>query len=241
MTPATSRSARPRFPLQILGLAPALAAPFIAALLLAAGCGPEQEDTTAGIPSGEVERVENPALGIALVGPQAAGFDVVTNEGETLVLIRPALGERAEARLTYEVGPPQTAGVNLVEAVKLQQAEIESRPEGDFLGQVELMSQFGTAFSTRGRYAGGDGREMEEIKIFTIHPSGDRMLSVTYRYPPTAGGTQARLDQGMTALALVEPLAAAEEGMPGEGMPGEGDAAPPAPGEDAGGETAGNL
>lgn len=211
----------------VLRALPALA---VASLLLAAACGPEQEDTTIAILPTEPERVENAVLGIVLAGPQEAGFDVVTNQGESLVLVRHAQGEQAEATLTYQASPPQTAGINLIEAVKQQQAEIESRPGGNFLGQVELMSQFGTAYSTRGRYAGEAGGEVEEIKIFTVHPAGDRLLSMTYRYPTDDGGTKERLDQAMAALALVEPLAAPEAG--------EGAAAAP-PAEDAGGEAAG--
>ncbi len=201
-----------------------------AASLVLAACGPRQEDTTTAVLPTEPERVENAVLGIVLAGPQEAGFDVVTNEGETLVLVRHAQGEQAEATLTYQASPPQTAGINLVEAVKQQQAEIESRPGGNFLGQVELMSQFGTAFSTRGRYAGEAGGEVEEIKIFTVHPAGDRLLSMTYRYPTDDGGTKERLDQAMAALGLVEPLAALEGA-------GEGAAAEP-PAEEAGGEAA---
>jgi hypothetical protein len=180
-------------------------------MILTLSCGPRQEDTTTAVLPTEPERVENAVLGIVLAGPEEAGFDVVTNEGETLVLVRHAQGEQAEATLVYQASPPQTAGVNLVEAVKQQQAEIESRPGGDFLGQVELMSQFGSAFSTRGRYA-GEGGETEEIKVFAVHPSGDRLLSLTYRYPVSAGGTKERTEQAMAALGLVEPLAAAGEG-----------------------------
>ena len=135
----------------VLRALPALAA---ALHLAAAGCAAKPEDAAGPAPAAEVSRLENAVLGIALAGWEEAGLDLVTNEGETLVLVRPARGEQAEATLTYQASPPQTAGVNLVEAVKQQQAEIESRPDGDFLGQVELMSQFGSAYSTRGRYAG---------------------------------------------------------------------------------------
>lgn len=193
----------------------------LAVSLLTAGCGPGAEDASTAMPSGEPDRIENAVLGITLDGVAAAGFEVAINEGETLVLLRPAHGDQAEAKLTYRVSPPQTAGVNLIEAVNQQKADIESRPSGDFLGQVELMSQFGTAYSTRGRYAGDDGLEMEEIRILTVHPEGDRMMSLTYRYTPNAGGTKERLDQAMSALGLVEPLAP-----------------PPAPAQDAGGEAA---
>jgi hypothetical protein len=199
-------------------LAPALAA----ALLAAAGCGPQQEGMTTGVEPAEPERVENPALGIALVGPQAAGFDVVTNEGETLVLVRHATGDQAEAAFAYEVSPPQVAGVNLVEAVNEQKAAIEARPHGNFLGQVQLMSEvLGNAYSTRGRFTGEEGEEIEEVKLFAVHPSGDRLLSVTSRYRPAEGGSKARLDQAMAALGLIEPLMPEAEPEGGEPAPGE--------------------
>ena len=209
----------PSRPAALVRLAPALAV----VLLAAAGCGPRQEGMTTGVESTEPERVENPALGIALVGPQAAGFDVVANEGETLTLVRHATGEEAEATVIYDASPPQVAGVNLVEAVNEQKAAIEARPGGSFLGQVQLMSELlGNAYSTRGRYTGSGGEEIEEVKLFAVHPSGDRLLSVTYRYRPAEGGSKARLDQAMAALGLVEPLAP-EAGSEGGGEPATGE------------------
>lgn len=213
------RPAPPPSPLALLrGLAPALAL----ALVAAAGCGPQQDDMTTAIEPTEAERVENPALGIVLVGPQAAGFDVVTNEGEALALVRPASGEEHEATLTYEASPPQVAGINLVEAVNQQKAAIEARPDGKFLGQVQLMSEvLGNAYSTRGRYTGPGGQEVEEVKLFAVHPSGDRLLSVTYLYRPTEGGSKARLDQAMAGLGLIEPLAPEAMTEGGESAAGE--------------------
>lgn len=180
------------------------------AVAAATGCGPQREGTTTAIEPSGVERVENAALGIALVGPQAAGFDVVANEGETLALVRHATETEAEATLTYETSPPQLAGINLVDAVNQQKAEIEARPDGRFFGQIQLMSQLGNAYSTRGRYAGAGG-ETEEVRIFAVHPAGDRLLSLTYRYRPTPGeaGSKARSEQAMAALGLIEPLAPA--------------------------------
>lgn len=165
---------------------------------------PGREAADQGPP--EPKRVESPPLGIALVGYERNGFELVSAEGETIELMRPAEGDEAEATLTYEAGPPQTAGVNLVAAVNEQAAEIESRPDGRFLGQVELGSHLGTAYSTRGRYSGDDGAEIEEIRVFAVHPSGDRLLSLTFRYRPTAGDAKARVEQAMAGLGLVEPL-----------------------------------
>lgn len=187
-----------------------LTPPLLLAIAAAAGCGPQREATTTAIEPTGAERVENAALGIALVGPQAAGFDVVANEGETLALVRHATAEEAEATLTYEASPPQMAGINLVDAVNQQKAAIEAHPDGRFFGQIQLMSQLGNAYSTRGRYAGAGG-ETEEIRIFAVHPAGDRLLSLTYRYRPAGGetGSKARSEQAMAALGLIEPLAAA--------------------------------
>jgi len=211
------RNARPAPQPSYTALLRRLVPTLAAALLAAAGCGPQQEGMTTAVEPAEPERVENPALGIAVVGAQAAGFDVVTNEGETLALVRHATEEEAEATVTYEASPPQAAGINLVQAVNEQKAAIEARPGGNFLGQVQLGSDMlGTAFSTRGRYAGAGGEEIEEIKLFAVHPSGDRLLSVTYRYRPTEGSSKARLDQAMAALGLIEPLPPADEPAPAE-------------------------
>ena len=81
------------------------------------------------------------------------------------------------------------------------------------------MSQLGTAFSTRGRYPGDDGKEIEELRLFAIHPDGDRLLSVTYRYPTDSGATKDRINEAMAALGLVGPLAppAAAAGSPSGG------------------------
>lgn len=190
--------------LALLGCAAALAA-----------CG---ERAAEAPPAGaEPTRVENPALGIALVGYEEAGFELVSAEGETFELRRPAEVDaegnatNAEATLTYRAGPPQAAGVNLVAAVNDQKADMEARPGGHFEGQAELMSQIGRAYSTRGRYkvddgSGDAGAEREEIRVFAVHPNGDRLLWMTYRYRPTADNARARMNEAMAALGLIEPL-----------------------------------
>ena len=109
------------------------------------------------------------------------------------------------ATLAFEAGPEQLAGINLVEAVNRQKAEIEARPGGQFFGQVQLGSPIGPAYSTRGRYTGDDGRELEELRLFAVHPAGDRLLTLTYRYHPEASDTKERTAEAMGALGLVRP------------------------------------
>jgi hypothetical protein len=197
----------------------------LAPLALGSACGRGSEPTSgAAGAAATAEPVVNETLGLTLDAPETAGFRLAVNAGATLSLVRPASDEREEARLTIEVGAPQRAGVNLIEAVNAQKAAIEGRPDGRFLGQVQLGSPIGTAFSTRGRYAGDDGREVEEVRLFAVHPAGDRLLSLVYRYHPAPGDTKERLAEAMAALGLVRAEApptdpAAEVPSPGGAQP----------------------
>lgn len=222
---ATPTSRRP-----LSGARAGLSVPVLAALsvaLLAAGCGgaggpePGAEDGAAA----PVETIENPALGIGLEGVAAYGFELVANDGDTLRLRRPADGELPAATVEYGAGEPQVAGVNLVQAVNGQKVEIEARPDGKFFGQVQLMTQLGNAYSTRGRYTSEDGQEIEETRIFAVHPAGDRLLWATYRYPPTPGGAKTRSEEAMTAFGLITPLAAGDDGVTGDAAEEGADAA----------------
>lgn len=203
------------------------------ALGAAAGCGGDRDraagggDTAATAP----QPIENPQLGIALVGIEGSGFELDANDGATLRLTRPAAEGRSAATLTYEAGEPQVAGVNLVDSVNQQKQAIEARPDGRFFGQVQLMSQLGNAYSTRGRFTGENGAEVEELRLFAIHPAGDRLLSVVYVYPAEPGGTQTRIEEAMAGLGLVEPLDTGGAG--GEDAAAGEPAAEPAPEPDA--------
>jgi hypothetical protein len=183
----------------------------LAGFVALAACNrqPAQSGAAAGLPS---EPVVNSELHLTLDPPESAGFKLVANEGDRLELVKPASEGREDATLTFEVGPPQRAGVNLVEAVNQQKAAIEGRPNGKFMGQVQLGSQLGNAYSTRGRYTGDDGRESEEIRLFAVHPEGDRLLSLTYRYHADTSDSKERTQEAMAALGLVSPAAAEPAG-----------------------------
>lgn len=198
------------------GFPVAAAAATVALTVSLAGCGGGAHEPSAGGPA-EAPPVVNAALHLTLDPPAGAGFELAANEGTTLELLRPAAEGREAATLTFAAGAPEP-NVNLVDAVNVQKAAIEARPGSQFLGQVQLMSQIGNAFSTRGRYPGDDGREIEELRLFAIHPDGDRLLTLTYRYHPTAGETKERINEVMGALGLVRPVAAA----PAAGEPGGG-------------------
>ena len=211
------------------------AAPLAVLLLvlpLAGACGGGGDDGTAAA-GGEAQRIENPELGIAVVIPPGSPFELVSNQDDEIRLRFPANGEFSEGTAIYTAGPEQDYGINLVDAVNARKAELEAKPDGEFFGQVELGSEnLGTAYSTRGRYSDENGRTIEELRIFAVHPGANRLLTMTYRYEPAPGQTQARLvDQAAEALGYVEALAPAAGEEAAGGAAGEGD---PTSGEEAG-------
>ncbi len=124
-------------------------------------------------------RVEGTTLGVAIAG--LAGFEVVEN-GEALVL---APTDGTDGRVTIAAGVE--GKVNLVQAVHDHQAEILARPDGVYRGQREMVGPLGTAYYSRGTFTGDSGAAagvaMEETSILTLHPEGDRILRLEYRYP----------------------------------------------------------
>lgn len=166
------------------------------ALALAVGCGaPEEAAPVAGEPA---PRVERPELGIALAAVPE-GFSVSGEAADELVLVR---GDGSPGRLAFIPGSPVTGSVNLVDAVNGHKAETLEQPNGEYKGMIELGSPLGTAFASRGRYDEG-GSTVEDFRIFVIHPAGDRVLNLVYRYP-AGDDTAERRDQLLSALAEVE-------------------------------------
>jgi len=143
-------------------------------------------------------RIENLDLDIQLTA-MPDGLVVTDNQGTSLEL-RPA-DEYVGGILWFAVGPEQQ-GVNLVAAVKEHQERIEGLPEGEYKGAQELQGPLGTAFYSRGRYV-EDGAVVEETVILTIHPSNNRLLTISYRYP--AGEDSARrVEQLIDVLSYLE-------------------------------------
>ena len=108
--------------------------------------------------------------------------------------------------MSVVAGEPEVGGINLVAAVNEHQAEILERPDGDYKGQAEYVSPLGTTYASRGRYTEGGGT-VEERVVFMVHPWGDRLLKVIYRYP-AGDDTQVRLD------ALMQGVVGELEGLP---------------------------
>ena len=159
-------------------------------VVLALSCGPTAPPPDPGI--------ENADLGIRLTAvPESLA--VVQNQGPSLEL-KPA-GETASGRLWFSVGP-EVDGVNLVAAIKDHQHQIEAHPDADYKGAQELTGPFGSAFYSRGRFLEGADTE-EETAVFLIHPSGTRLLTISYRYP-AADDSAARVEQLIDVLGYLE-------------------------------------
>jgi hypothetical protein len=170
----------------------------LALLLLPAGCS--RQDPGEAVPDATAvteAETTNQELGITLQSiPE--GLVVEVNQGANLILA-PETPEQG-VFLKFEVGP-QEVGVNLVSAVQNHQAHIEDFPGGQYFGSTELISQLGTAFLSRGQFKSEDD-EIEEARVFVIHPAGNRLLSMIYTYP-AGGDSQSRAENLLAVLEAV--------------------------------------
>ena len=149
-------------------------------------------------PPPEPVRVDNVELGVTL-GDVPGSLVVAVNEGATLELV--PSDELVQGLISFEVGP-QVTGVNLVAAIHDHQAAIEALPEGQYQGAQELKADWGVAFYSRGRFL-DDGAPTEETIIVLIHRTGDRMLTLRYRYP-AADDSSARVEELIDVLSNLE-------------------------------------
>jgi hypothetical protein len=163
----------------------------VAVALLALSCeGPT--------PPPEPTVIQNIDLGITLSG-LPDGLVLASNQGSSLEL-RPSDPLQGGA-LWFSVGPEQE-GVNLVAAVQAHQAQMEGMVDASYKGGQELQGDFGTAFYSRGQYTEGD-ELVEETVIFMIHPVGNRLLSVHYRYP-AGDDSAARVEQLIEVVSYLD-------------------------------------
>jgi hypothetical protein len=176
----------------------AATAPILLAMTLA-GCS-APTDTAPAEEAAQPSTVENPALRIRLVDVPSE-FQVDANQARDLVLSHtdPAVG----GDVVIVALPPED-GQNLVSAVAFHEAFIENQEDGDYQGGQELVGPLGTAFYSRGRFT-LEGEAVEETKIFTLHPDGDRMLTLRYRYPAGVDSS-VRVQQLFDLLATIEGL-----------------------------------
>ena len=147
-------------------------------------------------------RIENAALGLAIADLPSI-FALSTNSGDSLELQR--TGEEIEGALWIELETVTDDSVNLVEIVNGQRKIYEALPGGSFSGSRELMLPDGRpGYYSRGRFLEAD-TEVEEFRIFALHPLENRLLTVFYRFP--AGTDSAdRLNDLLLLVGEIEGL-----------------------------------
>ena len=169
----------------------------VAVGLFGAACAERTEEAS----TASAQRVESPALGIALADLPPP-FEVVDN-GEVLRL---RAGHPTGGTVEVTAAEPEI-GLNLQAEVVRRGDAFRAMPEGEYNGSRELVTPFGPAYYSRGSYAGSGGGREEQTWIFALHPSGEsRLLTLAYTYP--AGEGQSRVNELLGLLGEIEPLAA---------------------------------
>lgn len=171
------------------------ALPFAALLLLyicLIGCGGAEE--TADAPRGPV--VELPAINLAF-DALPAGFVVGSSSADTVELV-PSDPE-ANGRMWVEAGEISDFGIDLVQVVTDQTEAYAQFDNSEYFGGRKLViAAAGEAYYVRGRYD-ENGERREELRLFLVHPSENRLVSLHYAYP--AGDDSADRVQELFALA----------------------------------------
>lgn len=166
----------------------------IAAVLGLAACGGSSEPEAEPMP----EPVTSAAAGVTFsVLPE--GFEVTRNAADAFELST-NVPERTGV-MWVEAGEVSQFGIELDSAVWQDQESYDERPGGEYFGGQKLVSQLGEAYYSRGRFD-GDGRE-EEVAIFALHPSENRLLTLHYRYPAGEDSAE-RLPELLELLGAIE-------------------------------------
>lgn len=168
----------------------------LASVLTGSGCAADKQELAAPT----LRRLENPSLGIAIAA-LPADFEVASDQGQIIELR--SIGEGSTGTLLIEATEELGGGINLVAAAEGMKEWFEQQPNGQYFGNLELGTPTGPAFTARGSYSGEAG-EVEELRVFALHPTANRMLRMTYQYPPGEG--KIRMQQLVAVLGEVEAL-----------------------------------
>jgi hypothetical protein len=153
-------------------------------------------DDGAAEPTGAGQRAESHALGLSLDGIP----DTWTIQDAEALRLTPT-GE-VQGEIWIEIDHNI---FNLVQAVNDWKERYEAMPDGRFLGQLELGTQLGPAYTVRGRYT-HEGANVEERRIITLHPGGVGLSHMVYRYPGESD-SKARGQEMFGLFGGLEPLA----------------------------------
>ena len=127
-------------------------------------------------------------------------FVVETNDPGQIVVISddPA----RPGTMTVEVGEPSDFGIELDQEVWEDRERVEGLAGGEYLGGNKLMSQLGEAFYSRSRME-EDGAVVETVRVFALHPTENRLVTLSYRYP-AADDSSERLPEVLELLGAIE-------------------------------------
>jgi hypothetical protein len=164
----------------------------------------------------QAQRVENEALDLALARVPA-GLALRDNGADIRLVPGDAdAGDPSELRI--EVGPDSNFGIDPVQLANDQQASfVESG--GEFFGAQKLVTPLGPATYARGRFDGEDGSRIEETRAYAVHPTANRLVTLTYRYP-AGEDSRERVAQLLEVLGEIEarnaPVEIPEAATPGD-------------------------
>jgi hypothetical protein len=167
-------------------------------ILLAAACGPPDQP-----PEPLQESVTNELLGIRL-DPLPPDFAVAVNDDRGLELA--PVEAKVGGRVVFEVGDEEPL-IDLVAAVHRHQRRVEEMPGADYKGGQELVTPLGSAFYSRGRYLAG-AELVEDTVLVSKHPSSNRLLVISYRYPAGADSS-VRVQQLLEIVTVLQGAATA--------------------------------
>jgi len=137
-------------------------------------------------------------------------FELAANDAEQLEFTAPSLP--GPSTMTITLGDPEPGGLNILEHLEQQLDRFSELPEGVSFGWKQLSAPLGLTFLVRGRYQEG-GREIEEFRAILVHPAGNRLLTMSYRYPASEDTVERGL-QLMELLGEMEPLEQEQEQAP---------------------------
>jgi hypothetical protein len=164
-------------------------------ILLAAACGPPDQPAEPVAAS-----VTNQPLGIRL-DPLPPDFAVAVNDDRGLELV--PVEAKVGGRVVFEVGDEEPL-IDLVAAVHRHQRRVEEMPGADYKGGQELVTPLGSAFYSRGRYLAG-AELVEDAVLVSKHPSSNRLLVISYRYPAGADSS-VRVQQLLEIVSVVQAI-----------------------------------
>jgi hypothetical protein len=92
---------------------------------------------------------------------------------------------------------------NLVAAAEAHRRQVEAEESSRYFGRQELVTQLGTAFTSRAERDGESDGPVGETLVFALHPRRDGMICLEARYPADDDPTT-RVSAAIEVFSLIE-------------------------------------